>query len=72
MWSWKLFLNGYLDEVAYDIGTIDRSLPFAVLKARSHINARAKAANDDPRFSVRIRDGLLRMTPDSGGAGGTQ
>jgi len=30
-WSWKLFLNGYLDELAYDIGASDRSLPFAVL-----------------------------------------
>jgi hypothetical protein len=28
-------------------GAIDRSLPFPVLKARSHINARAKAADDD-------------------------
>jgi hypothetical protein len=60
-WSWKLLLNGYLDELAYDIGAIDRSLPFAVLKAKSHVNERAKAANDDPRFSVRIRDGLPRM-----------
>jgi hypothetical protein len=71
-WSWKLVVNGYLDELAYDIGAIDRSLPFAVLKAKSHINDRAKAANDDPRFSVRIREGLPRMTPDSGGAEGTQ
>jgi hypothetical protein len=68
-WSWKLFLNGYLDELAYDIGAIDRSLPFAVLKAKSHINERAKAAGDDPRFSVRIREGLPRMSLDRGGAG---
>ena len=63
-WSWKLFLNGYLDELAYDIGAIDRSLPFTVLQGKSHINERAKAANDDPRFSVRIRDGLPRMSLD--------
>jgi len=67
-WSWKLFLNGYLDELAYDIGAIDRSLPFAVLKAKSHVNERAEAANDDPRFSVRIREGLPRMSIDRGGA----
>ena len=66
-WSWKLIVNGYLDELAYDIGAIDRSLPFAVLKAKSHINDRAKAANDDPRFSVRIRDGLPRMAPTAAG-----
>src|SRR5262245_7330927 len=69
-WSWKLFLNGYLDELAYEIGALDRSLPFPVLKARSHINARARAAGDDPRFSVRIREGLPRMSRD-GSAGGT-
>ncbi|RPI08966.1 MAG: DUF4105 domain-containing protein [Zetaproteobacteria bacterium] len=66
-WSWKLLLNGHLDELAYDIGAIDRSLPFAVLKAKSHVNARAKAAYDDPRFSVRIREGLPRMAPTAAG-----
>lgn len=60
-WSWRLIVNGYFDELAYDLGAIDRSLPFAVLKAKSHANERAKAAHDDPRFSVRIRNGLPRM-----------
>ena len=60
-WSWKLFLNGRLDELAYDLGAIDRSLPFVALKAKSHINEQARAAGDDPRFSVRIREGLPRM-----------
>jgi len=68
-WSWKLLLNGYLDELGYDLGALDRSLPFAVLKAKSHINDRAKAANDDPRFSVRIREGLPRMAPTAAGKG---
>jgi hypothetical protein len=71
-WSWKLFANGYLDELAYDIGAIDRSMPFSVLKAKSHINERAKAANDDPRFSVRIREGLPRMSLDGVRAGATR
>jgi hypothetical protein len=66
-WSWKLLLNGYLDELAYDIGAIDRSLPFAALKAQRHINDRAKAANADPRFSVRIREGLPRMSSTAAG-----
>lgn len=61
-WSWKLLLNGYLDELAYQIGAIDNSLPFAELKARSHINERARAAGDDPAFSLRIRAGLPRMS----------
>jgi hypothetical protein len=60
-WSWKLFLNGRLDELAYDIGAIDHSMPFPDLKAKSYVNPRAKAADADPQFSARIRDGLPRM-----------
>jgi Domain of unknown function (DUF4105) len=62
-WSWKLFLNGHLDELAYDIGAIDRSLPFRVLKAKSRVNERARTAGADPQFSARIREGLPRMSP---------
>ncbi len=65
-WSWKLFLNGYLDELAYEIGALDQSMPFAALKAQSHINERARAAGDDPRFSVLIRAGLPRMAESPG------
>ena len=61
-WSWKLFLNGHLDELGYENGAFDRSMPFPELKARSHINERAPAADRDPRFSVRIREGLPRMS----------
>ncbi len=66
-WSWKLFLNGYLDELAYEIGALDQSMPFAALKARSRINERARAAHGDPRFSVRIREGIPGM-PEGHGA----
>jgi hypothetical protein len=64
--SWKLILNGYLDELAYDIGAIDRSLPFPALKAASHVNERAKAAGADPRFSTLIRAGVPRMSEAPG------
>jgi Domain of unknown function (DUF4105) len=57
-WSWKLLVNGHLDELMYENGAVDRSLPFTELKARSHINARAKAANDAADFSQKIRAGL--------------
>ena len=60
-WSWKLFLNGHLDELAYDLGVVDRSLSFAALKAKSRINERARAADGDPAFSARIRDGVPGM-----------
>jgi len=64
--SWKLILNGHLDELAYANGTFDHSLPFATLKARSHVNTRAIAAGDDPRFSRLIRAGLPRMSESPG------
>jgi hypothetical protein len=57
-WDWRLIVNGYVDEMVYSNGSMDRSLPFAKLKARSHINACAREADNDPNFSIRIREGL--------------
>lgn len=59
--SWKLLINGYLDGRLYEIGAIDQSLSFPDLKARSLINARARAAGDTPDFSKKIRLGLPGM-----------
>jgi hypothetical protein len=56
-----VLLNGYIDELAYDQRLLDRSLPFADLKARSLINAVARSADGDPAFSTRIRAGLPGM-----------
>ena len=56
--SWKLLANAHLDELADDIGAIDRSLPFRDLRARSRITDRARAAGADPAFSRLIRRGL--------------
>jgi hypothetical protein len=60
-WDWQLLVNGSIDEHAYELGAIDTSLPFAELKRLSHINDRARAADRDPAFSGRIRDGLPGM-----------
>jgi hypothetical protein len=57
--SWKLLVNGYLDELAYDIGAVTRSRPFPELRARSRINEPARAAGDAPDFSRRIRQPVL-------------
>jgi hypothetical protein len=57
-YSWKILLPGYTAEYAYDIGRLDRSLPFEELKRRVHINAVAQAADKAPDFSQRIRAGL--------------
>lgn len=62
-WSWQILANGYLDQLWYERGVLDTSLPFAELKSRSDITERAKAADGDPAFSTRIREGLPGITP---------
>jgi hypothetical protein len=57
--DWRLLANGHLDELLYERGQIDTSLPFAALRARSNITQKAIAADDSPDFSARIRQGLL-------------
>jgi hypothetical protein len=57
-WTWKILANGYLDEAAYENGNVDTSLPFAELKAKCLIDAKAQAADQDPAFSQRIRRDL--------------
>jgi hypothetical protein len=54
-WDWRILANGYSDEMLYERGGLDTSVPFAELKQRVHINERARAANDAPDFSARIR-----------------
>ena len=56
--SWKILVNGYIDELGYDRGTIDTSLPFEELRRISAITEKARAAGDSPNFSRRIREGL--------------
>jgi len=56
--SWKILASGYVPEYLYQIGRLDTSLPFAELKRRAHINARAQAADKAADFSRRIREGL--------------
>jgi hypothetical protein len=61
--DWRVLLSGYFPDYAYDLGSLDTSLPFAELKAISLINAKAHAADQDPDFSQRIRQGLPRPPP---------
>lgn len=56
--DWRIFANGHLDEFMYEQGGIDRSMPLSELKRRSLINPRAKAADADPDFYKKIREGL--------------
>ena len=56
--DWRLLANGYGDQMLYERGRIDTRLPFEELRARSYINAKAKALDRDPGFSQGIREGL--------------
>lgn len=60
-WDWRIIVNGFADELLYELGAINRSLPFAELKRISRINERAIAADRDADFSDRIRRGLPGM-----------
>ncbi len=51
-------VNGFIDRLFYGRGLVNRDLPFAELKARATINEKALAADTDPDFSRRIREGL--------------
>jgi hypothetical protein len=57
-WDWRLLANGYVDRMLYERGTLDTSLPFAELRARSDITERAKACGGRDDFSRCIREGL--------------
>jgi hypothetical protein len=61
--SWKVLLSGYVPDYLYDLGRIDTTMSFAELEKLSHVNARAHAADKDPNFSQRIREGLPKPTP---------
>ena len=56
--SWRYFANAYLPQYLHRRGIIDASMPFAELKAVSHINARALHVGEHEEFSARIREGL--------------
>lgn len=61
--DWRLIANGYLDEMLYERGKLNQTLPFAELKKRSLINQQAKAADNSSDFSRLIRVGLPGMEP---------
>ena len=56
--DWRISLNGYGDQMLYERGRLDTQVPFDELRRRSLIDDAAKAADRDPAFSQRIREGL--------------
>jgi hypothetical protein len=65
-WDWRILLNGKGDELMYERHLIvNNRLAFVDLKARSLINARAKAADASPDFSQLIRVGLPLLSTEA-------
>ncbi|NYF53625.1 DUF4105 domain-containing protein [Tunturiibacter gelidoferens] len=59
-WSYKLLLNGTLDELLYERGRlVTDGLPFVELKQREHINPFARTVGQSPDFSALIRAGRV-------------
>lgn len=58
-WDWRILANGKGGELLYSRGTINTSLPFAEVQARSNITAKAILADQQPEFSRLIREDLL-------------
>jgi hypothetical protein len=55
--DWRVVLNGHADQMLYERGDLATgNLPFTQLKEQAHINTAARAANDAPDFSRRIRE----------------
>ncbi len=56
--DWRLFANGYLLELAYEMETVDTSMPLEELTKRSDVTAAARAAGNAEDFPERIRRDL--------------
>ncbi|WP_208281049.1 Lnb N-terminal periplasmic domain-containing protein [Massilia oculi] len=57
--DYRLLASGHFAEYAYDQGALTSRLPYAVLRDRGHINARAIASDADAHdFSQAIRAGV--------------
>lgn len=57
--DYRLLASGHFAEYAYDQGAFTSGLPYAVLRERGHINARALASDTDAHdFSQAIRAGV--------------
>lgn len=61
--DWRILANGRLDQLLYERGSINSTLPFPELRTLSDVTARAKAAGAAPDFSQRIREGLPERPP---------
>lgn len=59
--DYRVLLPGFADNLAYELGLIDNSRPFAEVKQRARVNDLALRYKDDPHFSQRIRGEPVRQ-----------
>lgn len=56
--DWRLIVNGYVPDYAYDHGALDTSMPLSELRTIAHIDKRARDDGLSPNFSRAIRVGV--------------
>jgi hypothetical protein len=61
--DWRWLANGYLDELLYEKGIVNRDVSFTELKKHSYINPKAQAVAPGGDFSGAIREGLPPRPP---------
>jgi hypothetical protein len=61
--SWKVIVNGFVDEFLYSQGSLDQSMPLVELRKIGHINTRGQNADQEPEFSRLIRAGIPEIQP---------
>jgi hypothetical protein len=59
-YDYRVLLPGFADDLAYDLGLIDTSLPLAEERRRARISDLILQYKDDPHFSQRIRGEMVR------------
>lgn len=57
-WDWRMLINGYADRMMYEHRAFDQSVDFDELKRRARVTERARAADQAPDFSEKIRAGI--------------
>lgn len=61
--DWRLMANGYLVDLAYEVGAVNTTLGLEALTRTSDITQRARLAGDGAEFSGAIREGLPARPP---------
>jgi len=59
-YDYRVLFPGFADHLAYELGLIDNSIPFAQLKSKARVNDLALRYKDSEYFSAQIRGETIR------------